>query len=113
MTAHTPHTPPRRHVLAPPQTRLGWWSVGLAGTSLVLIAFSFIVFQVLGENLVLLLLSFLLAVPTAGVPTLVGWAGGVVGLIAVLGRGERSGLVWVAMVLGLVLLSVEIWGLVM
>ena len=113
MTAHTPHTPLRRHVLAPPQTRLGWWSVGLAGTSLVLIAFSFIVFQVLGENLVSLLLSLLLAVPTAGVPTLVGWAGGVVGLIAVLRRGERSGLVWVAMVLGLVLLSVEIWGLVM
>ena len=112
MTAHTPHTPLRRQVLAPPQTRLGWWSVGLAGTSLVLIAFSFIVFQVLGENLVLLLLSLLLAVPTAGVPTLVGWAGGVVGLIAVLRRGERSGLVWVAMVLGLVLLSVEIWGLV-
>ena len=111
MTAHTPHTPLRRQVLSPPHTRLGWW-VGLAGTSLVLIAFSFIVFQVLGENLVLLLLSFLLAVPTAGVPTLVGWAGGVVGLIAVLRRGERSGLVWVAIVLGLVLLSVEIWGLV-
>jgi hypothetical protein len=101
MSAHTPHTPLRRQVLSPPQTRLGWWSVGLAGTSLVLIAFSFI-----------LLLSFLLAVPTAGVPTLVGWAGGVVGLIAVLRMGERSGLVWVAMVLGLVLLSVEIWGLV-
>jgi len=91
MTAHTPHTPLRRHVLAPPQTRLGWWSVGLAGTSLVLIAFSFIVFQVLGENLVLLLLSFLLAVPTAGVPTLVGWAGGVVGLIAVLQRASARG----------------------
>ena len=42
MTAHTPHTPLRRQVLSPPQTRLGWWSVGLAGTSLVLIAFSFI-----------------------------------------------------------------------
>jgi hypothetical protein len=41
-----PHTPPLwRRVLSLPQTRLGWWAIGLAVTFVVLLIFGVVVFE--------------------------------------------------------------------
>lgn len=75
-----------------PSTRLGWWSVGLAATFVLL----FIINQAL-------FVSGAVVVPWEGVvsPLLyaiallsIGLASGVVGLIAVIRQHERSWLVW-------------------
>ena len=91
MTAHrAPHTPLWRKVLSLPQTRLGWWAIGLAATFVVLLIFGY-------GGLVL---------PFYGIVLLLcGLCGGAVGLIAVVGRRERSGFVWLSMVPGLVALA--------
>ena len=98
MTAHTPPTPLWRRVLSSPKTRLGWWSVGLGAVSMVLLIFGYDVFEVLAasvpwEGVVITFLGITML--------LCGLAGGVVGLIALLRRHERSALVWLAMVPGL------------
>ena len=84
MTAYTPNTPQWRRVLSLPKTRLGWWSVGLAATFVVLLIFGYNVLPLYG---IVLLFS--------------GLCNGVVSLIALLGRHERSVLVWLAMLPGL------------
>jgi hypothetical protein len=103
---HAPHTPPLwRRVLSLPQTRLGWWAIGLAATFVVLLIFGVVVFEILlvdvlgmdqqtqWEGVVLPFYSI-----TA---LLSGLCGGVVGLIALLRQHERSWLVWLALVPGL------------
>ena len=87
---HAPHTPPLwRKVLSLPKTRLGWLSVGLAATFVVLLIFGY------GG----------VALPFYGIALLLcGLCGGAVGLLAVVRRRERSGFVWLAMVPGLVAL---------
>ena len=84
-TQRDPQETLRRRVLSLPHTLLGWLAVGLVGASLVL-TLSYLVYPK-----GLLFLVWLLAAV----------ASGVVALIALL-RHERSALVWVAMVLGLV-----------
>ena len=105
MTAYTPHTPPLwRRVLSLPQTRLGWWAIGLASVSVVILIHKltagFFEFRAL-EKLLEELIGWVLSAWV-----LSGLAGGVVGLIAVLRRHERSWLVWVAMVMAVLSLPV-------
>ena len=89
MTAHhAPHTPLWRKVISLPHTRLGWWAVGLALTFVVLIIFGYNVLPLYG-----IVLLFC------------GLCSGVLGLFAVLGRHERSALVWLAMLPGLFALA--------
>lgn len=98
---HAPHTPLWRRILLPPSTRLGWWSVGLAATFVALLIINATVFmpsavEVPWRQLIL---------PFYGIGMLLcGLAGGVVGLIAVIRRHERSWLVWLAMLPGLFVL---------
>jgi hypothetical protein len=104
MTAqHVPQKPLRRRVISLPQTRLGWWAVGLSGISLVITAFGFIVFTGL-KVLVPGVAYDDTGAPVGPLPdlgmliqVLSGGVGAVVALIAV-GRGERSRLLWVSLV---------------
>jgi hypothetical protein len=84
-----PGRPLRRRILAWPSTRLGWWSVALATT--------FVLLYIITPTLPILS-QFPLAVLSWGL------AAGIVGLIAVIRRQERSGLVWFAMLPGLMVL---------
>jgi hypothetical protein len=83
--------PVRQRIFGWPSTRLGWWSVGLAATFVVLWIINTTVFMLATEvapwrQVVL---------PFYGIFMMsCGFAAGVVGLIAVIGRGERSWLVW-------------------
>jgi purine-cytosine permease-like protein len=88
MTAYTPNTPQWRRFLSLPKTRLGWWSVGLAATFVVLLIFGYNVLSLYG---IVLLFS--------------GLCSGVLGLFAVLRGHERSVLVWLAMLPGLFALA--------
>jgi hypothetical protein len=85
-----------------PQTRLGWWLVGLVTTSVVLGIFAYGVFEVLAVPAKIRSVPWRdLVIPIYSITVfLCGLADGVVGLIAVLRRHERSALVWLAMVLG-------------
>lgn len=71
-----------------PHTRLGWWAAGLAVVFIVL-------FILISTSLILF----------SGFLTMVcGFIAGVVGLIAVVRQGERSWLVWLAVLCGLFVL---------
>lgn len=69
--------------LGMPHTRFGWWAVGLALTSVVLI------------------LAWSILPGGAGLGFLCGLGGGVVGLIAIIRQHERSWLVWLTILPGL------------
>ena len=93
--------PLRRRFLGRPSTRLGWWSVGLAAVFVVLWIINTVVFMpstvVVPWGQVIL--------PFYGIfMILCGFAAGVVGLIAVIGRGERSWLVWLTILPALLVL---------
>ena len=105
MTARAPHTPLWRRIFTLPRTRLGWWSVGLAAVSVVMVLFGYGVFEVL---MVRVLGRYQQArwegvvITFYGITMLLcGLAGGVVSLVALLRRRERSALVWLAVVPGL------------
>lgn len=83
-----------------PGTRMGWWAAGLAAAFVVM-----------------LIISAIVVVPASEVTSNVGWrqtwlpfwfifmllcglAAGVVGLIAVIKKHERSWLVWLTILLG-------------
>jgi hypothetical protein len=71
----------RRRVVVLPTTQLGWWAVGLAVASVVL------------------LLSWSLMGRLGGVPGLaLGFGGGVLALAAIFGNGERALTVFAALV---------------
>jgi len=93
--------PLRRRILGWPSTRLGWWSVGLAATFVFLWIINSTVFmpstvEVPWRQVVL---------PFYGIAMLsCGLAAGIVGLIAVIRRHERSWLVWLTILPGLMVL---------
>jgi hypothetical protein len=76
-----------------PSTRLGWWSVGLAAAFVGL----FIINGVFMTSTVAVTWMQVI-LPFYGIAMLLcGLAGGLVGLIAVIRRHERSVLVWLTM----------------
>jgi hypothetical protein len=86
-----------RRILGWPSTRLGWWSIALALLYEIFMIINNAVFLRLPEEIpwrVLLL-------PVNGILLIVGLAAGIVGLIAVTRRRERSLLVWIAILIGL------------
>ena len=96
ITAHTPLKPMWRKVLSPPQTLLGWLTVGLLIVEVVL----WWVFPLVGINLVLpsgpvFVGVFLLPMAVAAVTGAIAW---------ILG-GERSMFVIAAMLQGFVFLG--------
>jgi len=93
--------PVRRRFFGWPSTRPGWWSVGLAATFVVLLIINFLVFMPATEEA-----PWRQAVlPFYGIFMIsCGFAAGVVGLIAVVRRRERSWLVWLTIPPGLFIL---------
>lgn len=99
--AGTGSTPDRRRFLSLPSTKLGSWSVILAGVfvSMFIINVFFLAPSSRPAEWRTIFLPFF------GIGMLaVGLAAGIVGLVAVL-RRERSWLVWLAMLPGLMTLS--------
>ena len=92
LPANTPPSsqPSRRRFLAWPSTRLGWWAVGLAAMFVTLFITNSAV-----------LMPFPEVIPWRQVRIsyglfmiLVGFVSGIVGMVAVIRRHERSWLVW-------------------
>ena len=100
-SAPMPDQPLWRRVIGRPSTRLGWWSVGLGATFVALFIINSTVFMpstvdAPWRQVVL---------PFYGIFMLLcGLAAGIVGLIAVIRRGERSWLVWLTILPGLFVL---------
>ncbi len=97
-----PVNPPASgHLFGKPVTRLGWWSVGLMITFVVLFIINSTVFmpsivEVPWRQVIL---------PFYGIfMMLCGLAAGIVGLIAVIRKHERSWLVWLTILPGLFVL---------
>jgi hypothetical protein len=97
-----PGPPWWRRILRWPSTRLGWWSVALAAAFAALLLINSALFmpstvEVPQRQVVL---------PFYGITLLsCGLAAGIAGLIAVLRRHERSWLVWLTLLLGLMVLA--------
>ena len=114
-TQYTPHTPLWRQILSLPQTRLGWGAVGLAGISLVITASGLIFFT--GLKVIVPGVAYdgtgapVGPLPDLGmlIQVLSGGVGAVVALIAV-ARGERSRLLWVALVPVLLFITLPVIG---
>ena len=92
---HAPHNPMWKKLLSLPKTHLGWFSVGLAATFVVLFTVNAAVFlpapgivpwREAFVGIVLLLCAI---------------GGGIAALIALIRRHERSALVWLALLPGL------------
>ena len=80
-----------------PGTRLGWWAVGLGAAFMVMFIINSAVFMRLTENTP----WQLIVLPVYGIfMILCGLAAGVVGLIAVIRKHERSWLVWLTILPG-------------
>ena len=98
MSAPPSGQPSRRRILRWPSTRLGWWSVGLAAAFVILMTINSAVFMRLPEDMT----WRVTVLPFYGIFMLLcGLAAGIVGLIAVIRRHERSWLVWLAILPGL------------
>jgi len=101
VSAPSPDQPLWQRILRRPSTRLGWWSVALAATFVILFIINSTVFmpstvEVPWRQVVL---------PFYGIAMLLcGLATGMVGLIAVIWRQERSWLVWLTILPGLMVL---------
>ena len=103
---HAPHTPPVwRQVLSLPHTLVGWWAIGLAAPALFFWALRTNIndgyLSIWGVSLPSVPWVVLLIFYTWALSSL---AGGLVGLIAV--AHDRSLLVWVAQVPGLIAFSI-------
>jgi hypothetical protein len=93
--------PDKRRFLAWPSSRLGWWSGALEATFAVL--FMINSFMLMSSTVEPQWMQSVL--PFYGILMLLcGLAAGVLGLIAVMRRNERSWLVWLAMLPGLFVL---------
>lgn len=82
--------PPKRF-FAPPRTRLGWWSAGLFAAFVLMFlvnAFFLMPASIDAGPTRILLIFFGLAMLACGL------ASGIISLLAILRRGERSWLVW-------------------
>ena len=93
--------PLRQRILGKPSTRIGWWSVALAATFAVLFIINIMVFmpftvEVLWRQVVMP--SYVIAMLSCGL------VAGIISLIAVIRRHERSWLVWLTMLPGLFVL---------
>ena len=100
-SAPPPGQPLWRRIFGWPSTRLGWWSVALTATFVVLMIINNTVFMRLPEDVtwretILPFYGFFMM--------LCGFAAGIVGLIAVIRRHERSLLVWLTILPGLFVL---------
>lgn len=101
MSATLPNRPLRRRVWGRPSTRLGWWSVALAAAYEILMIINSAIFMRLPEDVT----WRVTVLPFYGIFMLLcGLAAGIVGLIAVIRQHERSWLVWLAMLPGLMVL---------
>jgi uncharacterized membrane protein YidH (DUF202 family) len=90
----------KRPILAWPQTRLGWWAVGLTVAFLALFTLNFIVI-VPAEVFAPWRQTIL---PVFGISMLLmGLAGGVVALLAVILRRERALPLWFCLLFGLLI----------
>lgn len=86
------------HFLGLPHTRLGWWSAGLALLFVVLLILFAAVFIPLSNNPHT---TQSISIPNLGCPTvLCGLVAGVIGLLAMTRRQERSWLVWLSLLCG-------------
>lgn len=88
--------------LSRPRTKLGWWSVALAATFVVLFIINATVFMpstVEAAWRQAVLPFYAIAMLSCGL------AAGIVGLIAVIRRHERSWLVWLTMLPGLMVVT--------
>ncbi len=89
-------------VFSVPTSRLGWWSVGLGAAFAVLFLINSFVFM--PSTIVIPWREVIL--PFYGVGMLLcGLAAGIVGLIAVIRRRERSWLVWLMLLPGILVLA--------
>lgn len=111
---HDPHPPLWRRVFfSLPQTRLGWWAIGLAAPALLQPVF-FRVFDLLGWQFHRPPIAW--EYGTSDEYPLVGFtwllfavASGAVSMIAV--ARDRSALVWLAMVPGLMFFAYFVWAI--
>jgi hypothetical protein len=93
--------PSKQRFLGRPGTRLGWWAVGLGAAFVVLWIINSTVFMPTTE----LIPWRQVVLPFYGVFTMLcGFAAGIVGLIALIWRHERSWLVWLTLLPGLFVL---------
>ncbi len=91
-----------RGFLSTPATKLGWWSVALATTYVVLFLINALVFM----PSIVVVPWRQTVLPFYGIAMLLcGLAAGIVGLIAVVWRRERSWLVWLTMLPGLMVVA--------
>ncbi len=89
---------PKQRFLSWPRTRLGWWAIGLGLGTLLLPLLA----RLVSALLTALSGGMQVAVGVFGLlMVLCGIAGGIIGLIAVIRRHERSILVWAAILVGL------------
>ena len=94
-TGHAPHTSPLwRRVLSLPQTRLGWWAVGLAATFVVMFLINGLVLMTGPIPIQALAIAY------GFVFIAVGLGSGVVAILALAYKHERSALVWAALLPG-------------
>ncbi len=79
-----------RRIMKLPGTRIGWWSVALAATYVVLLLILSILPGIVswGQTVILLIIVSV---------ALCEWAAGITGLIALMEQRERSVIVWIAM----------------
>jgi len=94
-----------------PGTRLGWWAVGLAGLFLLLFIINSVVFMPAYQDASSDLWRHNL-LPFYGIFMMLfclsTW---IIGLIAVMRRGERSWLVWLTLLFGLLVLCLLLFEL--
>ncbi len=98
----------QQRILKRPSTRQGWWAVVMAALFVVLYLINALVFMPASEgnpqNAAVL--------PITGTWVIVcGLAAGIAGLVAVLRQGERSWLVWLAMLPALMAVYIVLGGL--
>jgi len=95
-------TPSSSAFLRRPASRLGWWAAGLVGAFALLFIYNIAVSIISRSNNA----SQQISLPNIGMPmVLFGLASGVVGLIALIRKHERSWLIWLSILLGVVMLS--------
>ena len=102
-SAPPPSQPLWRRILGWPSTRVGWWSVGLAATFTVLFTINSTV--IMPSTVEAPEAPWQQALPFYGIAMMLcGLTAGIVGLIAVIRRHERSWLVWLTILPGLFVL---------
>jgi hypothetical protein len=85
-----------------PKTKLGWWAVGLTAAFLALLGINMAVFvpvEVPATLSAVVLPAFVTTIVLTGI------AGGIVALLAVILRHERSLVLWICMLIGLFLVG--------